>query len=336
MMNRKTNPDLPAFLLFPRFPAPLRAYFSAFIFPVSFKLCFCACILCVFSSPLRSEAALTVGDAEQEILKDDIEVFTRVTGLPTAHDTYDIYAPFDGRVENVMSELFDLVGTNDVLASMVSTEMAALLDSSSEENKKQTEKRWKSVYDYFEIKPEFQGIVTNIYTAPKARVNKGDRLFTVAKKVIVIGKNTEPLYSALAPGMTAELAYGKNTAVKIKAKLINFIPLKDKPRFNRLWLEVDTLRGGIKIGEQFDGYLFVGRSENTLLVPRTALFDKSGRTYLIMEVETGLATESQTEILKPGFHFISPVYPAADKTPAEIKPPAKPMEKNDGKIKKSR
>jgi hypothetical protein len=277
-----------------------------------------------------------VGSTELEIQKGDIEVFTKVTGISTAQDTYDVYAPFDGRVENVMVELFDLVGEKNVMARVISTEMAALLDSSSGGNKEQTEKRWKSVYDYFEVKPEFQGIVTNIYVDPKSRVYKGDRLFTVAKKVVVIGKNTEPLYSVLAPGMTSELAYGKDASIKLKAKLVNFLRLKDNPRFSRLWLEVDALRSGIRIGEQFDGYLFVGRSEDTLLVPRNAIFEKFGRTYLIMEVETGLATETQTEVLKPGLHFINPVYSAAGKNAVELTPPAKATEKTDGKNKKSR
>jgi len=303
---------------------------------IKFPLCLCACTLCYFSGPLRAEPAITVGSAEMEILKSDIEVYTKVTGISTAQDTYEVFAPFDGRVEQVMIDLFDLVGEKDVMARVISTEMAALLDSSSEENKKQTEKRWQSVYDYVEVKPEFQGIVTNIYVDPKSRVFKGDRLFTVAKKVVVIGKNTEPLYSLLAPGMTSELAYGKDDSVKLKAKLVNFMRLKDSPRFNRLWIEVDTLRDGIRIGEQFDGYLFVGRSEDTLLVPRSALFEKFGRKYLIMEVETGLATETQTEVLKPGLHFISPVYPAAGKSPAAAAAPAKATEKTDGKNKKSR
>ncbi|MEI7436851.1 MAG: hypothetical protein WCL16_08620, partial [bacterium] len=100
---------------------------------------------------------VTVGQTEQVIKKDDLEVYTKVTGLSTAQDTYDIYSPFDGRVEDVMVELLDLVNVNVVMAKMVSTEMAALLDSSGEGSKKQTEKRWQGVYEYYSIKPEFKG-----------------------------------------------------------------------------------------------------------------------------------------------------------------------------------
>jgi len=272
-------------------------------------------------------APVMVGQTEQVIEKDDLEVYTKVTGLSTAQDTYDIYAPFDGRVEDIMVELLSLVSVDTVLARVVSTEMAALLDSSGEDSKEQTKKRWQGIYDYHPIKPEFQGIVTNIYVEPKTKINRGDRLFTVAKKVAIVGKNTEKLYSKLAPGMTAELVYGKDSDIKLKATLVNFMRLKESPYFNRLWLEVTALRSGIRIGEQFDGYLLVGKSENTLLVPRTALMEKSGRKYLIMEVETGLSTESQIEVLKPGMRFISFQHPKAEKAAEK---------KTDGTIKKSK
>ena len=279
-----------------------------------------------FSRAAENPAPIIVGETEQPIIKDDIEVFTRVTGLTTAQDTYEVYAPFDGRVEDIMVELLELVNIETIMARMVSTEMAALLDSSGEDSKKETEKRWQGVYDYFPIKPESQGIVTNIYVEPKGRVHRGDRLFTIAKKVGIVGKNTEKLYSSLATGMAADLAYVKDSEVKLQATLTNFMRLKGSPYFNRLWLEVTALRSGIRIGEQFDGYLFVGRSEGAMLVPRTALFEKSGRKYLIMEVTTGLATEAQIEILRPGLHFISPQVPKANNTVKE---------KADGKSKKT-
>jgi hypothetical protein len=262
----------------------------------------------LFAIPLSMAAekssSIKLGNSDQQIKRGDIEVLTRVSGLATALDIYDIKAPFNGRVENMMVELFDRVEEDGVMARLASTEMAALLDASSDKSRKQTEERWKGVFDYYLVKPAFQGIVTGIYVEPKARVSKGDILFSVARKVTIVGKNTEKLYANPVPGMTAELAYGKDAAVKLHATLGNSTRLS--PYFSRLWLEVDALRSGIRIGERFDGYLYVGKSTDTLLVPRTALIEKFGRKYLIMEVETGISNEAQTEILKPGQHFISP------------------------------
>jgi len=67
------------------------------------------------------------------------------------------------------------------------------------------------------------------------------------------------------------------------------------------------------IGGRFNGYLFVGRSENARLAPRTALVEKNGRKYLMLEVETGLTTEAETELLQSGLHFLSPAEEAYGK-----------------------
>ncbi|HAH31171.1 MAG TPA: hypothetical protein DCL44_02535 [Elusimicrobia bacterium] len=247
-----------------------------------------------------------VGDIEHEIKRSDIEIYTKVTGISTAQDTYEVFAPFDGRVEDTMPDIFDFVTPERPVLRLITTEMAALLDATTPEERKQTERRWQDVYKYYDIKPESQGIITNIYVQPKIKVNKGDRLFTVARKVMIIGKNTEPLYSRLAPGMTAEMIYARDNAFKLSTTLANFMPVQGTPLYNHVWLETKDLRSGIKIGQRFNGYLFVGRSENTHLVPSNALIDRNGHKYLILEVETGLATAEEIEILKSGTHYIIP------------------------------
>lgn len=274
------------------------------------KLLKAAALLALACPALAADPAGPQWGPERNIRTGDIEVYTKVSGIATAQDTYDIYAPFDGRVEELQAELFDYVTPKTLLARMVSTEMAALLDSTLADGKKQAEKRWSDVYDYTEIKPEETGIITNIYFEPKTRVNKGDRLFTVAKKVLVIGKNTEPLYSKLAEGMTANLAHVR-TGEKFTAKLVNFIPVKAAPLTNRLWLEITALRDGVRIGEQFDGMLFVGRSEETMLVPRSHVTEIGGRRYLMTEIKTGLETEKETEITGHTSLYLEPAAAAA-------------------------
>ena len=250
-----------------------------------------------------------ISPVQLNIKTGDITVTAKVTGISTAQETYDIFAPFDGRIEEVQTELFSFVTPKTVIARMVSTEMAALLDSSSAENRKQTEARWKDLYSYTEIKPETQGIITNVYAEPKAPVNKGDRLFTIAKKVVIIGKNTTPLYTKPAPGMTAEMRDARNPDEALKTSLTGFIRLKDAPLYNRLWLEILQLKDGIKIGQQFDGTLLVGKSTDTMLVPRKHIIESGGRRFLVTEIKTGLETEDETEITGHSSIYLEPEYP---------------------------
>jgi hypothetical protein len=274
-------------------------------------------------STAPASGCLALGKTSQKNIKTGlIEVFTPVTGITTAQENYDIFAPFDGRVEYLQSDLFDFVMPKTVIARMVSTEMAALLDASSEEERKQTERRWQDIYKYFDVSPQAPGILTNIYVSPKTRVLRGDRLFTVAKKVVVIGKNTEELYSKLGRGMTAEIEHTRDPDSKFSTVLTDYVPLKGSPLFNRLWLEVADLKNGIKIGEQFDGVLFVGRSDNTLLVRRGDLLEAGGRRFIIMEVKTGLETAEEIEILQHTSVYLAPQAAATGN--------------KDGKTKKSR
>jgi hypothetical protein len=233
----------------------------------------------------------------KNIKKGDIEVYTPVTGITTAQSTYEVFAPFDGRVEDMQAELFEYVTPKTLLGRMVSTEMAALLDSATEDERKQTERRWDELYKYFPLSPETPGIITNIYVSPKTKVSKGDRLFTIARKVVIIGRNTEPVYSKIAKGMTAELAYARNPEMKFHTVLADFIPLKNSPTFSRLWLEVTDLKEGIKIGEQFDGRLLVGKSSDTMLVPRGDIVEYGGRRFLVTEILSGLETADEVELL---------------------------------------
>lgn len=251
-------------------------------------------------------AAPEIQAVQHSIKTGDITVITEVTGITTAQETYDIFAPFDGRVEELQAEVFNFVTPKTLLARMVSSEMAALLDSGTEENKKQTARRWQDLYSYTEIKPDTQGIVTNIYVSPKTEVAKGERLFTIAKKAVIVARNTKPLYSKLAAGMQAEVAHARNPDAKYAAKLTGFIKIKDSPLYNRLWLEVLDLKDGIKIGEQFDGTLFVGKSENAMLVPRRHIIESGGRRFLITEIKTGLETEEETELLGHSSLYLEP------------------------------
>ncbi len=256
---------------------------------------------------------------QKDLKVGDIEVKTPISGVTTAQDTYDIFAPFDGRVEDMQSDLFQRVTPQTEICRMVSTEMAALLDASSEEERRQTERRWKDVYQHHPIKPEAAGILTNIYVQPHTRVLRGDRLFTVARKVVLIGKNTQPLYSKLAKGMPAVIENRRDRDEKYPAVLSDFVVYKSSPLFNRLWLEVPDTKEGIRIGEPYEGELTVGRSSKAMLLPREELLEHGGRRFMLVEIKTGLETGEELEIL--------------DRTPVYLAPARR---KEDGKKQKER
>jgi len=241
---------------------------------------------------------LEMQDTSADIRAGDLILLSKISAISTTQSSYDVYAPFDGRIEEIHVELFDTVDPTSILATELTTELAAMVDATPETSKNQTRRRWQDVFKPYYIKPEEKGIITKIHVPPNTTVYAGDRLFTVSRKVLLIGKNTEPIYNPLLKGMTAEVEHFR-TGDAFSAKLTRFIPIKDKPYFYRLWLEVLDIKKGMAIGEQFDGNLTVAKSLGTRIINRKNLIRHNGKKYVLMEVETGLETENEIELIRP-------------------------------------
>ena len=241
---------------------------------------------------------LEMKNTDSEIRGGDLMLLSKISAISTTQNAYDVYAPFDGRIEEIHVELFDTVDTDTMLATEFTTELAAMVDATPENSKNQTRRRWQDIFKPYYIKPEEKGIITKIHVTPNTQVYAGDRLFTVSRKVLMIGKNTEPIYNPLLIGMTAQLEHFR-TGNMFDAKLARYIPIKDKPYYYRLWLEVLDIKKGLAIGEQFDGNLVVAKSIGTRVVKRKNLLRHNGKKYVIMEVETGLETEDEIELIRP-------------------------------------
>ncbi len=275
----------------------------------------------------QAQTTLTFAPGEGSIRRGDLELRAKFSGIATAQDAYDVYALFDGRVEEVIGELFDFVTPKSVLAKMVSGEMAAMIDSTSRDALAQMEKRWKGVFKIYDVKPEHTGIISALHTAPKTAVTKGERLFTVARKIMLIGRNTERLYYVPRPGMTADLSYARDPAVKLTAKVTGVVPLEEEPGFYRLWLEADQLREKIRIGHRFDGEILLGKAAGAEIAPRGAIVEKDGRKYLMTEIETGLMNFEEAEITRRGNAILLP-------EPPRTAEPGKAEERKRGKDQK--
>lgn len=237
-------------------------------------------------------------DKTSDIRSGDMILYSKISAISTTQSSYDVYAPFDGRVEELHAELFDTVDTDSILATVFTTELAAMMDSTPESSKSQTRRRWQDTFRPFYIKPEEKGIITKIHVTPNTKVYAGDRLFTISRKVLLIGKNIEPIYNPLLEGMTAEVEHYR-TGNLFMAKLTRYIPIKDKPYYYRLWLEVLDIKKGMAIGEQYDGDLTVAKSIGTRMIDRKNIIRHNGKKYLLMEVETGLETENEIEVIRP-------------------------------------
>lgn len=249
---------------------------------------------------LKSPPAETVG-------KGTMDVYALFAGTTTAEDFLDVTAPVAGRVEEVMGQLFQWVNPKTTLAKLASLEMAAIIDASPKTSKETAGRKWKDVFGYYEIKPEQTGLIVSVYARPKKRFSENERMFTVARKITVIGKTLEPLYSRLKPGGKAALESADGT---VEAEgTVKWVMPAAKDGTHRVGLEITSTAEGLQPGMFFKGKIHLGASKTAAMAPREAIISKNGKKFMILEVQTGLEDAKKIEITQgaePGRVFLRP------------------------------
>ncbi len=242
------------------------------------------------------------------ISQGDFSVYTRFSGITAAAGIFDVPAPFDGRVDEITTELSRFVGTKTVLAKLASIEMAAMFDATPHASKEQTQNRWKNIFDYYNLTPEFGGIVIKIYVSPGSAVKRGEKLFSIARRIEVIGKTLEPVYSPLRPGLSAFIKPPPGSSSEIEAK-VKWALTESGSDARQVGLDVISEKHQLMPNMNVEGSILLGEGKNIPLAPRNALIMFQNRHYMMIEVETGLSDSKTVEIkagAQPGTHFLLP------------------------------
>jgi len=227
-----------------------------------------------------------------------MNIYVRFAGTTTAEDLYDVTAPFDGKSRNVKAELFQWVEKGDVLGSLVSEEMMALLNSSSSErSRKETERKWKEIYDMSPVKAPESGIIVGMEMKDDGSFYEGDRLFLLARKIFIIAKTTNRLYVPLKLDLEGEVR--TQDGIKARAVVRKFLPTGVEGQF-LMRLEVVSKNKGLQPGMTFQGEFALLERSGVAAVPTDSIVTKDGKQYALTltPVETGLRDEKRTEVSK--------------------------------------
>lgn len=227
-----------------------------------------------------------------------MNIYVRFAGTTTAEDLYDVTAPFDGKSKNVKAELFQWVEKGDVLGSLVSEEMMALLNSSSSErSRKETERKWKEIYDMSPVKAPEAGIIVGMEMKEDGSFYEGDRLFLLARKIFIIAKTTNRLYVPLKLDLEGEVR--TQDGIKARAVVRKFLPTGVEGQF-LMRLEVVSKNKGLQPGMTFQGEFALLERPGVAAVPTDSIVTKDGKQYALTltPVETGLRDEKRTEVTK--------------------------------------
>ncbi|MFA6583853.1 MAG: hypothetical protein WCS77_06105 [Elusimicrobiaceae bacterium] len=249
-------------------------------------------------------SALDYGEVEGPVVR----FYARISGTTTAEGLIDIYAPFDGRVSDLSTELFQWVEKDQLVGVVASVELAAMLDASSEKTKETNRKRWKEMYDFYQLRAPITGIVVGLNVKNRQNVFDQEKLMTIARSIFIIAKTQEKVYITPAPGMLARIK-DKDTGIVANAVLRSFTEIGKTGQY-QVRLEITDRNWKIRPGMVFDGDLLLYDNPNSAMVPIDALIKKNGRTFLMtmVEVKPGARNEWYTEVSNvfPGETYIMP------------------------------
>jgi len=235
-----------------------------------------------------------------------VEGFVHFAGTTTASDFADMLAPFDGRLYEFKTKLFQWVEQGQDLGVITSVEMAAQLDIGA--STATVRRRWGSVFDYEHIKAPYSGIVVKMNVKDRQDLHENDPILTIGRKFYVIGRTNTKVPIPLQPGMPAIVA--DPDGLKGRGVLDRFVPVGDTGLY-QVRVEVTTGDKSYQPGMVFTGEIQNPANPRYAKVPVNTLIRREGKTYMLIlaKVKPGGRLGNYAEILdgvEPGMIYIDP------------------------------
>lgn len=233
------------------------------------------------------------------VKRGDLEIRVRVTGTVVPDDVFRIKSTIEGRVETVDSGTFTWKNADQPLSFLAHKELAAMIDSKTNQNIDLMEDRWQRVYRPTPVRcPDTCFILKNF-----------------ARKGTWVKPQTVMFEAARTLKMVARVRPEDAPWIRDGQDLV-FWPLKDpkrrlKGRVTRYVLDIqgDKVSPGASFvltmspdryfdpGTEWEGEIVPLSKKDVLIVPTGALVHgPDGATYLPVRVSTGITTAGLTEL----------------------------------------
>lgn len=246
-----------------------------------------------------------------------IETSVSVTGIVQPQTRLEIKPPITGRVETVLVKEGQKVKAGDILATMSSTERAALLDAALSKGQTGTQ-GWEDVYKPIPLVAPIDGEVIVQTVRPGQAVTAADAVVVLSDRLIVQAQVDETDIGKVKNGQKAVLSLDAYPDVQVEGA-VDHIYFESKTVNNVTIYPVDILPSEIppafRSGMSANVRIVGERRENATLLPLEAvkrgdqgayvlvLEKNSKKKYRKRPVETGLSDDANVEIvsgLEPG------------------------------------
>lgn len=256
-----------------------------------------ALLAALLLSPAARAAQLDV------VRRATVVIRVRVTGTVVAHDNFRLKSTIDGRVEAVTASTGSWHGPADTLATLSSTELAAMLDARGGQDQGVLEDRWGKVYHPTPIRCPGICYVLKSFLKPRTWVKPQAVLFEAAAGLKLVGrvltKDARYLHR-----MTTSSGYVltywplSNPDLRLTARPVSLAAEYSGSRPSGASFEWELPpNSALSPGTDWAGEIVIVVDRDVLVAPDASLILDSGFLYLPMRVGIGDAIDGVTEIL---------------------------------------
>lgn len=245
-----------------------------------------------------------------QVVRGDIDVTILSTGTVQPQNRLDIKAPVAGRMDEIYIHEGDKVVRGQVIASMSSTERAAMLDAASAKGPEEV-KIWADMYLPTPVMAPIEGTIIQRNVEPGQTFTTADPIIIMSDRLAVKAQADETDISKIKvkqsaqivldaypdkkiPGEVVQIAFDARTVNSVTTYIADVLP-KESP---------DYMRSGMTANVTF----FVESKHRIIIVPNEALQVRNGKTILLVqgneeeevltrEIQTGVSDGKNTEII---------------------------------------
>ncbi|MGZ3746484.1 MAG: efflux RND transporter periplasmic adaptor subunit [Pseudobdellovibrionaceae bacterium] len=232
------------------------------------------------------------------IKRGDLEVSILSTGTVAPENRVDVKAPVAGRMENIRVNEGDKVKKGQIIASMSSTERAAMLDAARAKGTEEF-KTWSNLYLATPIVASISGTIILRNVEPGQTFTTSDAIFTMSDRLTVKAQVDETDISQIKLKQAAQIVLDAYPGKVINAQ-VDQIAFDAKTINSVTTYIVDVLPGEfpeyMRSGMTANVKFFVESKKNILLVPNEALKVQNGKTILMLKDQEGNPIQREIQI----------------------------------------
>lgn len=243
-------------------------------------------------APVARAATLDV------VRRRDVLFRVKVAGTVEARGIFRLKSTIDGRIEEVLISTGAWHAPADTLATLSSTELAAMLDARGSQDKSVMLDRWGKVYRPTPIHCPDECYVLRSYLRPKSWVRPQAILFEAARGLTMVAHvRAEDVKKLRAPGLI--LTYWTDADPENRRRTPVTTLILDSPGEAKSAAHFEfplSTRLYFPPGTAWSGEIIAHVDRDVLTVPSEALIKSGPFYYLPVRVQTGPTADGVTEL----------------------------------------